>query len=283
MISDDLLGAFRHWRRQSEGSFYAALRKPVTASLALASARIALEKGTKRHASSRWSDRGRQWGDPSADGSRWVENAAETGLRFVGFADEVDKSNYAYRYGIDHKGWFTDDEGDNGETLRGAVLQLPARNGRPQYLAAYADPNNDGAFRVDLGRGVIVGELGGSAEGASYDATAREAARAADSFAEQAAESERGYNRAWQAGSRYADLGHEIANDRREALQILAERRKVREVDSPTLCAVIVEKVERLRRDIQKARKQRLGLIDSIWSGYADAFNEGADETVIRA
>ncbi len=106
---------------------------------------------------------------------RWIENYTY-GLRFVGYADEI------YYY-IRHRGWFTRDDGWDGEVLRGIVVQLPARHGREQYLAGYDDPNNDGCgcFEMDI-----------------YD-DKDEAAKAADHTAESFADRERDYNRAWDA------------------------------------------------------------------------------------
>ncbi len=68
------------------------------------------------------------------DRLRWAEDPASIGLRFVGFADEL----VGRGRGIEHRGWYTDCDG-LGETLRGAVYQLPGRKGRARYLAAYRE------------------------------------------------------------------------------------------------------------------------------------------------
>src|SRR5690554_4252161 len=75
---------------------------------------------------------------------RWCEDTAAAGLRFVGFADEL------VQFGaIDHKGWYTDPDGF-GEVYRGAVWQLPARNGQCLYVAGFVDPCNEGAALIDF-------------------------------------------------------------------------------------------------------------------------------------
>lgn len=126
---------------------------------------------------------------------RWIESTERASLRFVGFADELAN--------LSHTGWYTDDDGSNGETLRGAVWQLPARSGRAQYIAGYMDPNNDGAAMVDFD--IIEGKLGG-AEAYDYDSDSkRDTARQADGIAECAAETERDYQRMWQAAQITAD------------------------------------------------------------------------------
>jgi hypothetical protein len=46
---------------------------------------------------------------------RWIENVSAA-LRFVDFADEIARKEGRWRT-IDHKGWYTEDDGDNGEVL----------------------------------------------------------------------------------------------------------------------------------------------------------------------
>lgn len=103
-------------------------------------------------------------------------------FRFVGFADEVGP--------IDHTGWFGDDEGTGFHTCRGVVYQIPARNGEPVYLAGYEWGESAHGKRFASGGGSI--EYGG--RGDTYESK-EEAARAADSLAEYAAEREREYQR----------------------------------------------------------------------------------------
>lgn len=54
-------------------------------------------------------------------------------FRSVGYADEIVR--------IDHKGWYTDSFQD--DTMRGVVYQLPARNGKEQFLAGTEWSCND--------------------------------------------------------------------------------------------------------------------------------------------
>lgn len=167
---------------------------------------------------------------------RWVENAGD-GLRLVGFADKIIR--------LRHTGWFTDDDG-MGDTFRGVVYQLPSRKGQPLYAYGYADPNNDGCALL------------------CFDVTndKEEAARFADQVAETLAESEREYNRAWQAARRHETLAEEIGDMRREALAIGAEMRGARgKVEAPTICATLRAKVFSLYRNIQRARKEQAELL----------------------
>lgn len=103
-------------------------------------------------------------------------------FRFVGFADEVAR--------IDHTGWFGDDEGTGFHTCRGVVYQIPARNGEPVYLAGCEWGDGTGKWFTS-GGGCI--EYGG--RGDTYESK-EEAASAADSLAERAAEDERDEHRA---------------------------------------------------------------------------------------
>ena len=127
---------------------------------------------------------------------RWIENAAD-GLRFVGYADELAR--------LDHTGWYLDD--CCGDTVRGAVWQLPGRHGAPLYVPGYADPWNDGAACLSF-------------DDLTDDKTT--AALWADSIAERMAEAERDYQRAASAGFEFGELAEEIARRRRENSRLAA-------------------------------------------------------------
>lgn len=180
---------------------------------------------------------------------RWIENVSE-GLRCVGFADKL--------AGIDHNGWFTDDDG-MGEVLRGIVYQLPARNGAEAFVYGYADPHNDDCALL------CFGDIASDKE---------QAARDADRFAELFAEDERDYQRAWSAGRRYEDLDVEIRDMRKEALAIGTEMRTARKarVTAPTICATLRNQIRALYRRIQKARKDRAELLANF--GRCKGFTE---------
>ena len=207
------------------------------------------------------------------------------GWRLLGRADEVCKREGSRR--VDHGGWYTEDEGDSG-TLAGYVLQIPARNGEPQYVPGTAHSEWDGVTLYPLDR---------------YDSPV-DAAAVADQIAERAAEKERDYNRAWQAGQRWADLGEEIAELRKGIIaavrQFREARRSLRLADAdpngeahwtgedgaPTagtfdrLCEIIRADVSHDLEEIRKARETREELTESVWTEYRSAFNEGAGSTV---
>jgi hypothetical protein len=180
---------------------------------------------------------------------RWVENVSR-GLRLVGFADKI--------AGLNHNGWYTVDDGDNGEVYRGVVYQLPARDGREQFIGGYADPCNDDCALVYFD---VVGN-------------AKEAACLADRFAETFAEAERDYQRAWAAGRRYDDLDDDIKVLRKKALAIGAEMRaaRVAKVSAPTICPTLRSSVMSLYRRIQEARKERAKLLDNF--GRCEGFTD---------
>lgn len=200
---------------------------------------------------------------PGASGALfyYLESDFAPGLRWQ-WADDVDGA------GIHHTGWHTDPHGD-GDTIRGLVARLPHGRG---FLAGWS-----------------MGEsMASQLETASVYADDVSAARAADSIAESAAESEREYQTAWQAGSRFAELGEEVREARAEALQILRDRRTAS--DSATLCKVIRDRVESLLEFIAEARQERAKLADGdadgliFWSGedrLRAAFNEAAGAAVL--
>lgn len=67
------------------------------------------------------------------DGNHWVENI-DGSLRFVGLAHDLIR--------LAHAGWFLSEDGWSGETVAGAVWQLPAKNGKPRYVAGFQDHYN---------------------------------------------------------------------------------------------------------------------------------------------
>jgi hypothetical protein len=129
----------------------------------------------------------------------------------------------------------------------------------------------------------------------AYDA-ASDAARAADSMAQHAAEQEREYQSAWAAGSEWAQLGEEIASERKAALELLQERRRARAAGLDgykAICATMRGAIESHLESIREAREKRESLERGdgggseymlFWPGDATlraAFNEGAGQTVL--
>lgn len=197
-------------------------------------------------------------------GGRWIE-AAGAGLRFVGYADELNAR------GIQHKGWYTDEDG-MGETLRGVVYALPARNGQRVYAYGYADPCNEGCAYL-----VFDTRYNDDETGAAY---------AADRIAEKHAEREREYNEAFHAGVMYGEACETIKRERVQCLGLLAAMRieKARGA-APAICDVLRAQVQRHIAAIRQARREREKLKDDFSAAWRkdtySAFNEGAGETVL--
>lgn len=167
---------------------------------------------------------------------RWIENTDRAGLRFVGHADELDKS-------IQHNGWYIDSFQD--DTYRGAIWQLPGRNRQNVYVVGYVDPNNPGAALIDFD--AIYGEP--SWRDRYDDDDLRDAARAADRMAELFAEAEREFQLKDAAERRAEELREEAAELRRG------------------LC----EEIQTVRKKIASLREEADRLIDEPWlieSGY---------------
>lgn len=195
------------------------------------------------------------------DGLQWCENPSAFGLRFVGNADDLAR--------IDHKGWYIDSH--QSETIRGVVYQLPARDGKCVYVAGHDDANNPGTAHLDFSD-LIYGEADDS------DNAKRDAARRADSIAENTAESMREYDEAWQAGSRAAELHGEAIETRESLLAFLKDVRAKRAAlcDAPALIEAAREHVSDLIEQMQKARAKRDSLRDDHrWGKYAPAFDDG--------
>lgn len=71
---------------------------------------------------------------------RYISDTSAIGLRFVDYSDSIVR--------IGHTGWFVDNF--QSETLRGAVWQLPARNGSPVFVYGYHDNDNEGGAFIDF-------------------------------------------------------------------------------------------------------------------------------------
>jgi hypothetical protein len=187
---------------------------------------------------------------------RWIETPSEL-WRFTGTAYDIARGE---GYGRDYpRGWYTRHD-DYDETTSGVVYQLPARNGVPQYIAGYSDPNDNGA---DL----------------SFDETFEdkmEAARAANRLAELMAEESRAYDEAWQAGNRFADLGREVQELRRDLLATIREAKQAAKTlrgTFPALCETIQASIQETLTEIRNLRGKRIGLQATF--GQHDGFLEG--------
>lgn len=212
----------------------------------------------------------------------FVEKPESFGLRFVGYADEICGRS------IGHTGWYCDDS--QYEKYRGAVFQIPGRKGESRFIAGYQESYN-GGYVIDF-ETVFREPRGDYADATDLDA-ARDAARAADQFAEWNAEDAREYDTAWQAGGRWRDLGEEIADERREALTLLKERRAVRGLadTAPSICQRLKSDIESIIERIAELRAERESLAAGeygelpFWTGdkiLRDAFNNGAGYAILR-
>jgi hypothetical protein len=216
------------------------------------------------------------------------------GLRHIGDveADCGGRNGYFSTRGT--CGWFTDPHGntwkDGTGSCWGVVYQLPGHKRRSRFVAGYQMGGCDAGLTLDLTEVFTCVSTGDSAS--DLDAC-KEAARRADKLAYDAAESERDYQSAWRLGSLYSELGETIASERKEALALLAERRKVKGSDGyPAICKAIRSTVQGCLVAISDARAKRAeykkgeGVRDlCVWLGgpdniLLDAFNEGAGETV---
>lgn len=211
----------------------------------------------------------------SREGLRWADDPGAVGLRFVGFADDI-----AGR-AIEHRGWYTDSDGF-GEVLRGAVYQLPGRNGRTRYLAAYREGSEGKRGWTDMGydgaaaiacREVFEAERGDSDayylyRGGDAPEAAREAARRADSITETIAEDQREYNEAWQAARQWSDLADDIAELRAQARQLVADMRaaiKSGVTAAPSICAALRKSLRGLIEDAAELKAERESLADDFY------------------
>lgn len=158
---------------------------------------------------------------------RWCEDVSGH-FRETAFADKIIR--------LDHTGWYVDNF--QNETTRGQVLQLPARNGKPVYMAACTDPCNNNCAIVEM---------------YCYDdkdTAAREANRLAELYAEDA----RRDDLQQTAEAETEELKMRIENLRQEIRKLVAGIRlsKVHEVVCQQLRKDIHQKRQQVRSNLQR-------------------------------
>lgn len=306
-ISENLLAAYRWNRAADPVKLYPRPKGPcATATEALERARFDIAANRTRYP---WTGKPIPavcWQAPERNGRGerlgFVQSLDGAGLRYVGRASiEMRRGAFDDR---ESEGYYTDPYAygevskDGTGLCWGVVYQLPARAGRARFVAGYIMGGcSDDLPTVDFGT-IYETEFPASDMGSDardYDA-ARDAARAADSMAQHAAEQEREYQSAWAAGSEWAQLGDEIASERKAALELLQERRRARAAGLDgykAICATMRAAIESHLTSIREAREKRESLERGdgggseymlFWPGDATlkaAFNDGAGETVI--
>jgi len=164
---------------------------------------------------------------------RWVEYTSRAGLRFVNYADGILRLN--------HTGWYTDSFQD--ETLRGAVWQLPGRNGKPVYVHGYEDSMNKGAAFI------------------CFDTTdeERDAALMADSMAENSAARAREDNEKEEADIRVYEIKEELKKIRSDILQFCKQAKEAcKSLEGyPLIIQACKEKVRRLLDDREELFEEK--------------------------
>jgi hypothetical protein len=195
-----------------------------------------------------------------------TEDGAAGALRYVGRVAPLDGGR-GRRDAWDSRedcGYYTEPDSecysDGSGLCFGVVYQLPGRGGLSRYVAGYQFGDLDGGPTLDLSK-VYTARV-------DWHATAKEGAeesaviRAADSMAKEAAEAERTYRTARQAGQDWTTLQGQESRLRRKALDILAERRQARGLgDFPALCGAVRANVSGILAKIAKKRARRAELV----------------------
>lgn len=215
-----------------------------------------------------------------------VENAGDD-FRLVGY---VVPESSAWDKKPGQCGWYTDDDPCLDRLTQGVVYQLPARKGTVRFVAGYVHHGCDGGpvlNLTDIYEDTACRDIFYLNE-QELDA-ARTAAGVADSMAQHAAESERKYNRAWQAGSSWSQYLDELKSAGDEASCSAVALRQT--CPTQTRCIELLRAdIRRNRSDIDTARKRmrtlQEGDDDTLGFYTGDetlraAFNEGAGEQVL--
>jgi len=151
---------------------------------------------------------------------RWVENVESVGLRFVCYADK----ELSY---LRHEGYFADHYQD--QVIRGAVWQLPARDGCETYVYGWKDPNNEGAACIDFER--------------TDDKTS--AAKWADSMAEREAEKQREFYAKDAAAQDIENFREAIHHNNQDALILIKEIKQAGQF-TPAICRALKTQLQKM-------------------------------------
>ena len=170
-------------------------------------------------------------------------------FREVGHADEVAVES-GCRMAIDHRGWYLDAIVDGlTEVCRGHVLQLPARQGREQYIPAVTFSDSDG---------VIIWPL-------DISDNKLEAARSADHYAKVRAEEERSYRIKEAASMRIEDLHEECKAAVAEVHELKLAIRRSQDLEEP-ICSALKSTISQLRREVARSIEEIKELRANPWS-----------------
>ena len=187
-------------------STYRALRDVTgaTARESLIEARRLKDKGESRYRQGARGYRNRPFKAESGGLMLWIERPAHAGLRFVDYADKLNRH-------IEHKGYYIDSY--QSETMRGVVYQMATRGDSLMFMIGYECPYNPGAvcFSLEPFKGDANesrGDYGVQSiadTDSAYDAAAR-----ADRIAERCAETARESHDAHEAGRLWAETREEL-------------------------------------------------------------------------
>lgn len=170
--------------------------------------------------------------------------------------------------------WYDNPRGESSRDgwglVVGVVAQLRGRDGRARFVPGFRFCGHDDSGTFDCGD-VYTAD---GREESDAEAARRAAARAADCLAERAAKRESEYQAAWGAGAAWADLAARVADLRREARNVLAERRAARATGAdgfPALCGAVRRAVSDILDSIREAREEMERLRDGEESPYCHA------------
>lgn len=188
--------------------------------------------------------------------------------------------------GVEHRGWFTNPDGesfrDGSGLCWGVICQLSGRKGLERWVAGYQFGGVEGGPSL-----VLTTVYTSPPSGFSYeDSDAKgDAARAADSMAERAAESEKEYQTAFRAGSDWSDKGEELERIRGKLLKAIPEFKAAHMPnETPTLDSMFRRQVSDLlakRSELMQERQELAegdspGLYFYLSEELKGAFCEGA-------
>lgn len=187
----------------------------------------------------------------ASDRPFYVDSLEAPGWRVVGDASEILRGAGYWR-AADRCDWYADN--NCCAVLKSAVLQIPARDGVPQYIPAVYCSDWDGATAWPLDR---------------Y-ATAEDAARAAAGYAEREAEESREFYAKDAAEQQIEEQRAEIHANNRAALALIREIKAAGASFSPAVCQALRDRLADYIEERRAAFARIAELEDDHWTAVRE-------------
>ncbi|WP_051657162.1 hypothetical protein [Acidiphilium angustum] len=151
---------------------------------------------------------------------------------------------------INHNGWYENAFLDSRAVIRGRVLQIPGRKGKPIYIPGIYWTDADGVTIYPLDQ---------------HD-DPKDCAWRADRYAEIAAEQSREDDAKYRAEQEIDECRETIISCRTSMRSLIREIKQARKAFAPAICLALTNTLRQMRRESHKAWKRIQVLERNYWA-----------------